>query len=230
VAHDLSNLLLVIAGLSELALKRASAGEAPARELERIQRAAARARELARDLLAVAGRQALRPREIDLNQALTDAQERLRTIAGEQVELQLALSTGAPLARVDPLALERIFDLLAQAARHRLPEGGRWVLETGAGEAAGLRDGATGLARYARLLARDTGARLDASTRARIFEPYYSAAGGPGFGLALAALAGIVTQSGGCVRADDGGPDGGGSFLILLPASAAPGGREPEAR
>lgn len=223
IAHDFNNLLVVISGLSELALDRLSSGAVPGKELERIQRAAKRARELTRALLAVACKQALQPREVDLNQALVAAQERLREIVGEQIELQVAPGVDVPAVFVDPEQLERIFSNLAMTALHRMPEGGRCRFETRAvtaGEADAPPNATARPTRYALLAAHDTGAGLSCAARTRIFEPYYSLSEGPGFGLALAAVEGIVAQSGGRVRVCSEDRCGGASFEVLLPAAA----------
>lgn len=223
IAHDFNNLLIVITGLSELGLQRLASGVVPSIELERIQRAAKRAREFTRELLAVAGTQALKPREIDLNLALAASQARLREIVGERIELQIAPGPDVPAVFVDPDQLERIFSNLAMTALHRMPDGGRFRLETRAVSGDEAEDPASSTlqpSRYAALVSHDTGGCLTPSTRTRIFEPYFSATEGPGLGLALAVVEGIVAQSGGRVRVSSEGRSDGASFEVFLPAAS----------
>jgi two-component system cell cycle sensor histidine kinase/response regulator CckA len=222
VAHDFNNLLVVISGLAELALERQSTGAAPRNELERIQRAAKRADELTRALLAVACRQALRPREIDLNQTLAVAHERLKGIVGEQIELHIVPGADVPRILLDPNQLDRILEKLAESARHRMPDGGSCEFETRAMPATGSRRRPHSRV-HAQLTVTDTGPSLDADSRSRIFEPYYNPTGEAPLGLALAMIEGIVTQSGGrCrVRSRKGS---GTCFELLLPAATSPSG------
>jgi signal transduction histidine kinase len=220
VAHDLGNLLLVISGLSERALRRPSADTARHGDLEKIQRAATRAGELARDLLAVACKQALRPQGTDLNQALADAQERLQGIVGDRIELRIDLGADVPSVFFDPGQLERVFLKLAENARHRMPDGGRWVLTTElhtAREPACRPGAAPRLTRYAMLRVEDTATGIATVSEPRILEPYFCPGEGPGLGLALAVVEGIVAQSGGRVRVRGAGAAECGALEVLLP-------------
>ena len=67
IAHDFNNLLTVISGYGEIARRRIGAGPG-ANELGEIQRAAERAGELTRQLLAFARRQVLEPVLLDVNE------------------------------------------------------------------------------------------------------------------------------------------------------------------
>ena len=67
IAHDFNNLLTVIAGYGEIAKHRIGAGPGSG-ELTEIQRAAERAAQLTRQLLAFARRQVLAPVLLDLNE------------------------------------------------------------------------------------------------------------------------------------------------------------------
>jgi CheY-like chemotaxis protein len=70
---------------------------------------------------------------------------------------------------------------------------------------------------YAVLEVRDQGAGMDARTRARIFEPFFSTKG-TGRGLGLSAVSGVVRGHGGAIKLRS-TPGQGTSFLVLLPQS-----------
>ena len=68
VAHDFNNLLTVISGYSRARAAGASAPDRARTELREIERAAERAAQLTRQLLAFSRQQVLDPRPLDLNE------------------------------------------------------------------------------------------------------------------------------------------------------------------
>jgi CheY-like chemotaxis protein len=66
----------------------------------------------------------------DLNQVIANAERSIVEVAGRQVNVQFALSPGAPHVAVPGAELERIVLGLCSAARSLLSPGGRMVIET----------------------------------------------------------------------------------------------------
>jgi PAS domain S-box-containing protein len=206
IAHDFNNLLTVIAGYGEIARRRIGAGPG-LNELGEIQRAAERASDLTRQLLAFARRQVLESVLLDLNEVVGGLVPMLGRLIGEDIEI--AMLAGEDLAPVlaDRAQLEQVVINLAINARDAMPDGGTLAIETGA----------TG--EHVRLSVSDTGTGIEPDVLERIFEPFYTTKDvGFGTGLGLATVHGIVTQSGGRVEVvSDSGL--GSTFTVLLPAA-----------
>ena len=209
VAHDFNNLLLTVQGRAELLLAGLRERGDERRQVEEIQSAAERAAHLTRQLLAFSRRQPLRPRVVDLNALVLDLADMLRRLIGEDVELSLGLDPALGRVRADPGVLDQVVMNLVVNARDAMPRGGRVMLETANVE----RRGAPCVA----LAVRDTGIGMDAQTRARIFEPYFTTKDpGRGTGLGLSTVDGIVRQSGGQIEVES-APGKGSTFRVVLP-------------
>ncbi|HEX8394411.1 MAG TPA: PAS domain S-box protein [Longimicrobium sp.] len=219
VAHDFNNLLMAI--LTHVyALQHGPALDEGARESAgEIQRAAERAAELTRQLLAFSRRQVLEPEVLDLNGVVAGVERMARRLVGEDVEVQLRVDPRLPAVRADRGQLEQAVMNLMVNARDAMPNGGRLVVET---ESVRVGAGVAGLSRgeYALLTVSDNGHGMDAEVRERIFEPFFTTKEvGRGTGLGLSTVYGIVQQSGGAVFVDS-QPGEGTRFRLYFPATA----------
>lgn len=70
-----------------------------------------------------------------------------------------------------------------------------------------------------RLTVEDDGAGFDPDTAARLFEPFFRSAGGPGTGLGLTISRRILERSGGTLSAHSDGPGRGARFTAVLPVA-----------
>lgn len=208
LAHELNNLLTAIAGYNELILSRMSESNPLRRDAAEIERAVDRAGELARQLLAIAGRHVDPVTTLDVTALLSRLEPRLRRLAGS-VDVGVELGAGVPPVRASAVQLEEIVLLLVGASLAALDETGRVTVESSSGP---------GDPPTATLVVRDTGPPLDAGALRHLFEPFAGdVAGARGAGLELAAAYGLVAQNGGELRAAS-GPDGGAVFTVVLPA------------
>src|SRR3954467_14307451 len=131
IAHDFNNLLTVISGYGEIARRHIGAGPG-ANELGEIQRAAQRASDLTRQLLAFARRQVLEPVLLDLNEVVGGLVPMLSRLIGEDIEIAMLAPDALPPVLADRAQLEQVVINLAINARDAMPDGGTLAIETSA--------------------------------------------------------------------------------------------------
>jgi two-component system cell cycle sensor histidine kinase/response regulator CckA len=207
VAHDFNNLLTGIGGYASLLLERANGDAALARDVGEIKRAAERASELTKQLLAFGRRQMFSPRPLDLNAVLADVSGLLQGLVGDEVELEVTAAPDLGIVRADPGQIEQVVVNLVVNARDALPRGGRITIETRNADEGSIE-----------LVVADDGLGMDEATRSQVFEPFFTTRE-QGVGLGLASVYGIVHQSGGSVAVAS-APGEGAVFTVRLPRIA----------
>jgi PAS domain S-box-containing protein len=204
IAHDFNNALGIVLGAAGLMTRRAGLDALLQRDLQRIRTAAERAAHLTRQLLAFGRKQVLRPRVLDLNCVLHGVREMLRSLAGEQIDLRLALASDLDQVTVDPAQIEQVIFNLVTNACDAMPEGGMLTIETSNVELDATRlerNAPTRPGHYVMLAVADTGAGMDKEALAHVFEPFFATTvRDKGTELGLPTVYGIVKQSGGYVR------------------------------
>jgi len=225
IAHDFNNLLTAIIGYTEIVLHGLDPKDDRRADAEEIARAAMRAADLTRQMLAFSRRQVLQFKIIDLNKALAKVEPMLRRMIGEDIVLTVNSRATNAYVRVDPGQVEQVVMNLVVNARDAMPHGGRLSVETGDVQlddaaTADIPDAKSG--DYVMLSVSDTGVGMPPEIRARIFEPYFTTKEvGKGTGLGLSTAYGIVRQSEGhIVLSSEVGL--GSTFRIYLPRAEAP--------
>ncbi len=220
VAHDFNNLLGVIVGYSDLLL-RGLGDDGPRRsKVEQIAKAATRAAELTRQLLAFSRKQVLEPKVLSLESVVGETEKMLRRLIGEDIDFVVVPHGPVGRIQADPGQIEQVLVNLAVNARDAMPDGGTLSIEMADVDvdevyAASHEPFVEG--RYVRITVSDTGFGMDKDTQTHIFEPFFTTKEqGKGTGLGLATVYGIVKQSGGFIWVYS-EPGHGSSFKIYLP-------------
>ena len=221
IAHDFNNLLTPVLGYSEMLLDDPSLSDDARTDLQAIQRAGKRARNLARQLLAFSRRQVLEMKQLDLARAVADFEPMLRRTLREDVELVLSIEAERCLVQADLSQVEQVIMNLAVNALDAMPDGGRVEIAVGSRfmDRLSLEEAQLELPSgdYCYLVVRDTGPGLDEAVLEHVFEPFFTTKeAGKGTGLGLATIHGIAKQHGGAIRLRN-RPEGGCEAELLLP-------------
>jgi len=223
IAHDFNNLLMVISGYCEFLLERIGQDPAVRGPAQEIAKAANRATDLTRQLLAFSRKQMLTPKVLDLNAIVTDNLRMLTRLIGEDVDLVMIPGSSLGMVKADPGQVEQVIMNLAVNARDAMPRGGKLTIETAnvsLDENYARLHAPAALGDYIMLAVSDTGQGMDSETQTHIFEPFFTTKGQKGTGLGLSTVYGIVKQSGGYIWVYS-EPGRGTSFKVYLPRVAA---------
>ncbi len=201
IAHDFNNILMAIFNYLALASRRLGPDHPVLPSLSQAQRAAERAADLTRQLLAFARKQVVAPKVLCPRDIATGLSSMLRRLIGEDVILRTAFDEDTGNVRVDAAQLEQVLVNLAVNARDAMPEGGVLTIETSnavldANHCQARIDAHPG--EYVVISVGDTGTGMTPEVQARLFEPFFTTkVAGKGTGLGLATCHGIVRQCGG---------------------------------
>jgi PAS domain S-box-containing protein len=204
MAHEVNNMMSAVIGFGQFALKALPYGSQPHADVSEMVKAATRASGVTSQLLAFTRQQVLQPQVLDLNEVITGLVPMLRGYLGVNTELNLRLGAEVPRVRADRGQLEQVAVNLALNAQYAMPSGGTLTLETAdvvVGQGFNSQSGVSMKpGSYVVLTVTDTGCGMDATTLARVFEPFYTTKPvGEGTGLGLSVVYGIVKQSGGYI-------------------------------
>jgi signal transduction histidine kinase len=224
VAHDFNNLLTAIVGYADLIAERLDPEGQTAREMAEIRKAADSAAALTRQLLSFSRKQFLNTTILDLNETASGLLQMLPRLIGEHIQTSVVQARHLSRVKADASQMEQILVNLVLNARDAMPHGGDLTIETANVSLDRDRLSRENLALepadYVMLSVTDSGAGMDADTRARAFEPFFTTKSkGKGTGLGLATVYGIVDQSGGGVSITS-ALGRGTSIRIYLPATA----------
>ncbi|SNB45978.1 response regulator [Geobacter sp. DSM 9736] len=227
IAHDFNNILMAVLGNADMALIHTDP-QSPAQEnIRQIEKAARRAADLARQMLAYSGKGHFQVEPVSLRAVVEEMTELLEVSISKKAALHLSFSSELPLIEADATQLRQVIMNLVINASEALGDAvgdihvsaGRiecdaacfsqgWLVEQ-------LPEGS-----YVYLEVSDTGPGIDPEVMGKIFDPFFSTKF-TGRGLGMATVLGIVRGHKGTilVRSEKGR---GASFRVLLPVPAEP--------
>jgi signal transduction histidine kinase len=199
--------------------------------VQTIQKAAHRASDLTRQLLAYTGRGQFHQDDLDLSMEVREMLQLLEVTLPRNVALELDLAPELPAVQGDHIQIQQVLANLLINASEAIAERPGWVRITttplklsGPELAAALPGQELDPGVFVRLEVRDNGAGMDEATLARCFEPFFTTKF-QGRGLGMPAVLGIVRGHRGAVKLES--TSGTGTccsvFFPAVPA-AGPGG------
>jgi PAS domain S-box-containing protein len=227
IAHDFNNILTAIIGNADLALMRINKESPAVENLRRIEEAAARAADLAKQMLAYSGKGRFVVETIDLNRLLEDMLHMLEVSISKKAVLRLQLHQLLSPVEADATQLRQIIMNLVINASEAIGDMSGFIsITTGCMECDRnyLKDvwleENIGEGLYVYLEISDSGCGMDKVTMTRIFDPFFTTKF-TGRGLGMAAVLGIVRGHKGAIKIYS-ELNKGTTFKILLPASDRP--------
>ena len=227
IAHDFNNILTAIIGNADLALMRLSRESPVVDHLRCIEQAAARAADLAKQMLAYSGKGRFVVESINLNTLLEEMLHMLEVSISKSAVLRLSPFRSLPAVEADATQLRQVvMNLVINASEAIGERSGVIAITTGcmdcdrdylknAWMAENLVEGL-----YVYLEVADSGCGMDALTMGKLFDPFFTTKF-TGRGLGMAAVLGIVRGHKGAIKVYS-ELNKGTTFKILLPASDRP--------
>ncbi len=224
VAHDFNNMLTGILVNAQIMIGALDVGHPLRLEAQEIKRAAERAADLTKQLLAFGRKQIISPKALNLNEMIQMSQKMIGRIIGEDIERIYDLGETLWSIHADPVQIDQVLVNLSVNARDAMPQGGtlRFVTRNCHLDRLFCRahPGCTP-GDYVLIQVSDNGHGMDEETQKLIFEPFFTTKEkGQGTGLGLATVFGVVKQNDGFIYVDS-APGQGATFRLYFPRLAA---------
>ncbi len=221
LAHDFNNLIMAVMGYSGLLMKSVGADDPAKEKLSLIHKAATEAGKLTHRLLAFGRKKERSTEPLDLNNVVTEFRSLLQRLVGDHYTIKVISAKNLSLTIADRMQIEQILMNLVVNARDAMPGKGVIAITTAGGDCdlpACSDSGEIRLCPYVMLAVADSGAGIDAETKSRIFDSFFSTKSqDKGTGLGLSTVQSIVREHNGFIKVVS-DPGAGARFEIYLPA------------
>ena len=204
IAHDFNNILSAIIGYTDLSLYSENIPPDIRRNLEQIQRAGARARDLVQQILSFSRAEEYRDEAVDIGPIVKEVVKLMRAAIPSNISITEHIERGLGSIMVEPTRIHQVLINLCANAAHAISDSGGEI---------SIHCTSLHKSEYPKELigfpdehclcmsVEDNGCGVEPSVLSRLFDPYFTTKQkGEGTGLGLAVVHGIVTKSGGFIK------------------------------
>ena len=219
-AHDFNNILTVINGYSEMMLGSMERSHPFYDKMFQICQAGTQASMLTQKILEFSSKNRPEPKEIDIDQEMTDQETILRHVIEENIKLNVQKSAGVKKVLIDPTQFAKVLLNLVVNAKEAMPAGGEITITTDildVNESLAPRYDNILPGRYLTLCVSDTGSGMSDEVRRHVFDPFFTTRE-RGKGVGLWIVNSIVKDYQGTIQVES-AEGKGTTFRILLPFS-----------
>ena len=221
IAHDFDDILTPILGYTEMALEELSDESVLRYDMEQINSAAVRGKDLVQQILTFSRQVDFDKKPLRLDVVVTEVLKLIRASFPSNIEIKQNLDKQSGTVLADSTQMHQIIMNLCTNAYHAMIGKGGVLTVRLDKQKVGTRsiNGSAKIQKgtYVRLTISDTGHGMDKLTVERIFEPFFTKKEvGSGSGLGLSVVHGIVSNNHGTIVVES-EPGEGSSFTIYLP-------------
>jgi CheY-like chemotaxis protein/anti-sigma regulatory factor (Ser/Thr protein kinase) len=222
VAHDFNNILGIILGNTELALRDLPGWDPAHVLLAEIKTASIRAEAIVKRILSFSRKIEDHIMPIHLGPTIKESMKLLSAMIPSSIEIKLMLAASRDTILADPVQIHQVMMNICTNAYHAMRGNGGTLtvrLRTLSMEQVKRDPSAKHSGDYVQLSIEDTGHGIEKEVIDRIFEPYFTTKDfSMGSGLGLSVVHGIVESLGGQISVKS-QPGKGSTFDILFPVS-----------
>jgi PAS domain S-box-containing protein len=205
IAHDFNNILSAIMGYTEMAIQGLDENSPLRRYLDQVFKAAERARDLVKQILAFSRQSEEKPRPLRISPIIKEVLKLLRASVPSTIKIRQNIHEDRDTVFADPAQIHQVLMNLCTNAAHAM-QGRQGELNVSLvpvnieppDNLIIHHDLSPG--KHLRLTVSDTGAGIDNEVMDRIFDPFFTTKKpGEGTGLGLSVVYGIVKSYGGAI-------------------------------
>jgi PAS domain S-box-containing protein len=225
IAHDFNNMLGAIIGFTEMAIDdNMPRNHTVEQALKKVMKAAFRARDLVRQILAFSRKSHQEIVPLQLAPLVKETAKLLRATLPTSVAIEVKIKSPSDTVLADPSQMQQVvMNLCTNAGFAMREKGGKLTLSVR--DAFGPHSPAPDDLEpgpYILLSVKDTGTGMDPETMNRIFEPFFTTKQkGQGTGMGLAVVYGIVKSLHGDITVES-QPGKGTTFNVFIPRAEQP--------